>query len=725
MTTGPPKEGLHERLVTSELQRRLADLSADLHPALTQLDESAAPAALAHHLITILTRVLRGKPDQQAAIVNAILDLLAATHPRAVEGEHVQLPPQELTSVVRHQPPAKPKTPIRPRTRLSESALLTNASSDESVGTAIISELASADRVDLLCAFIKWYGVRVLYEHLKAFRDRGGKLRVITTTYMGATERAALDRLEDLGADIKIAYESKTTRLHAKAWLFHRNSGYSTAYIGSSNMSRSALLDGLEWNVRLAQTESPHLLQKFRATFDSYWASPTFEPYRQADHAERFDVEIHGERAPTPATTLVPFDIRPRPYQREMLERLTAERDLHSRFCNLVVAATGTGKTVLAAFDYLALRRERGDLSLLFVAHRKEILNQALVTFRQVLKDGSFGELLVAGERPQGWRHVFGSIQTLTRLDDVPEDHFDVVIIDEFHHAGARTYERLLERLKPKVLLGLTATPERADGLDILNWFGGRMAVELRLWDALDQQLLCPFQYFGVSDNTDLRAIEWRNGRYAVDQLDNLYTGDDARVALVLNALRDKVIAPRSMRALGFCVSRNHAVFMAKRFNEAGIPAAAVLGTTDHDARDLALGKLARGELNVLFAVDIYNEGVDVPSVDTLLMLRPTHSATLFLQQLGRGLRLAHNKPCCTVLDFIGLQHRRFRFDLKYRALTSANRKELLDGVEHGFPRLPAGCHIQLDRVSRDIVLRSVKDALPSNVKLHFDSVVT
>jgi len=530
------------------------------------------------------------------------------------------------------------------------------------------------------------------------------------------TERAALDRLESLGAEIKVAYESKTTRLHAKAWLFHRKSGFSTAYIGSSNMSKSALLDGLEWNVRLSQIESPHLLEKFRATFESYWEAQLFESYERAHDAERFDLQIKGERQIMPETKLVAFDIRPYPYQREMLERLRAERELHGRYRNLVVAATGTGKTVLAALDYKRLSA-KDDLSLLFVAHRKEILQQSLITFRQVLGDGTFGEMLVAGQRPKRWQHVFGSIQTLTRLDEISERHFDVVIIDEFHHAGATTYRKLLERLKPKYLLGLTATPERADGIDVLAWFDGRMAVELRLWDALDQQLLCPFQYFGVHDNTDLRAVDWRNGRYAVDQLDNLYTGDHARVNLVLKQLKKKIVDVRSMRAIGFCVTQRHARFMAEQFNRAGIPSAAVLGYTDHEERDLALKKLKRRELNVLFAVDIYNEGVDVPAVDTLLMLRPTNSATVFLQQLGRGLRLADDKPCCTVLDFIGLQNRRFRFDLKYRALTGTSRKKLIDGVTNGFPHLPAGCHIQLDSVAQQIVLDSIRAAVPSNVR--------
>jgi len=714
-------EGLYERVLTEQLRTRLAALDPGLEAKWRKLDDQAASVALANHLGRVMARMLRGDPQRQATLINDVLDLLSNDHHRAVDGERLEMPPSELASIVRRRPPAEPKAPARPRTRLSESALLTNASGDESMGTALAAELASADRVDLLCAFIRWPGLRIVVDQLTELVERAETdlpaLRVVTTTYMAGTQRQALDRLAAIGAEIKVAYESKRTRLHAKAWLFHRHSGFSTAYIGSSNLSRAAMLDGVEWNVRLSQMESPHLLDKFRATFESYWESREFEGYRPERDAERFDLAVKNEKGGTPATAISPIAVRPYVYQREMLERLETERTVHGSSRNLVVAATGTGKTVLAALDYRQLARDesRSCQTLLFVAHRREILDQSLRTFRQVTGDGTFGELLVAGARPDRWKHVFASIQSLSLIQELPEDSFDVVIIDEFHHAGAATYERLLNRLKPKVLLGLTATPERADGLDILRWFDHRMAVELRLWDALDQQLLCPFQYFGVSDNTDLRGLTWRSGGYVIEELQKLYTGDDARVALVLKALRDKVVDVKEMRALGFCVSRDHARFMASRFNRAGIPAAAVLGTTDHAERDEALRKLRRRELNILFAVDIYNEGVDVPDVDTLLMLRPSHSATLFMQQLGRGLRLADDKSCCTVLDFIGQHQRRFRFDLRYRALTGNSRKGVIEGISHGFPHLPAGCHIQLDRVARKIVLRNIADSLPAN----------
>ncbi len=712
----PPTTGLHETLLTRALKDEVAQLPDATRLTLAKLDPGDSHEALARHVYHLLRRTLHGKPDEQAEFCNRVLALTAEHLKAARPDDPIELPPQELREVLAVAGPGSGAKLVRPTTPLSTSALLTNAREEPSVGSELERELASADGVDLICAFVKVYGVRLIEEQIERLRDRGVPFRLLTTTYMAATERVALNRLASLGAEIRIAYEARTTRLHAKAWLFHRRTGFTTAYVGSSNLSKSALVDGLEWNVRLSQVETPHLIEKFRATFDTYWESPLFEPYDPERDQERFDQAMVAQRSRELNVDLTPFDLKPHQYQEEMLERLQAERERHNRWRSLVVAATGTGKTIVAAFDYRRLRRELGDLKLLFVAHRKEILEQSLVTFRHVLRDASFGELYVDGARPEYWDHVFASVQSLgTASEEMPPDHFDVVIIDEFHHAAAPTYRRLLERLQPTVLLGLTATPERTDGQSILAWFDGHIAVELRLWQALEEQLLCPFHYFGVADGTDLSRLEWRRGGYVATELENLYTADDLRVAKVLQALKDKLPDLVSMRAIGFCVSVAHARFMADRFTRAGVPALAVTGESSREERDDAKRRLSKREVNVLFTVDLYNEGVDIPRVDTLLLLRPTESATLFLQQLGRGLRPAHHKPLCTVLDFIGQQQRSFRFDVRYRALTGTSRKAVLDGIDTGFPYLPGGCHIQLDRVARKLVLDNIRRALPSD----------
>lgn len=547
-------------------------------------------------------------------------------------------------------------------------------------------------------------------------------LRLITTTYMGATERAALDRLvTDFGAHVKVQYDALRTRLHAKAWLFRRDTGFDTAYVGSSNLSRAALLDGVEWNVRLSSVGTPALLQKFRATFDTYWNDATFETYDPTRDRDRLDealAEARGAKTHDRVTlTLSGLEVRPYPHQSEMLEQLEVERVVHDRHRNLLVAATGTGKTVIAALDYKRLAEQAGSRpSLLFVAHRKEILEQSCRTYREVLGDADFGELYVGGARPERWQHVFASVQSLTAygIANIPADAFEVVVIDEFHHAEAVTYRRILDHLVPRELLGLTATPERGDGVDVRGFFDGRTAAELRLWDALKADLLTPFHYFGVADGMDLRRVDWKAGAYDLGELSNLFTGNDARARIILKALRDKVADLGAMKALGFCVSQDHARYMARVFNDAGIRATTVLGTTGTIDRSQAVEDLRSGRVQALFTVDVFNEGVDVPAINTVLFLRPTESSTIFLQQLGRGLRRATDKAVLTALDFVGHHRKEFRFDRRYRALTGSTRSQLVRDIDHGFPFLPAGTQIVLDRQTQELVLENIRSQVTS-----------
>lgn len=698
--------GLYEQLLTASLK----DMPPELRPIIRTVDPEEAPELLGEFVGRQVASALRAMDrENRVETVNRLLAL--------VDGEQLEPGPQQLLAVARQDEPGVwSLLHTRPAVPLSRPALLTNASSDPKLGAELRAEMASADHVDLLCAFVKWSGLRILEEQLRSLHQRGVPLRVLTTTYIGATERGALDRLvRSYGAQVRINYETRSTRLHAKAWLFRRNSGFDTAYVGSSNLSKAALLDGLEWNVRLAGSHTPELLTKFEATFDSYWEDEAFLLYDPDTDGDRLDeaLAIAGGKHDRETITFTTsgLEVRAYPHQQEILDRLEAERAVHGRHRNLVVAATGTGKTVVAALDY---KRLPGLPNLLFVAHREEILRQSQQTYREVLNDGAFGELYVGGNRPDQWRHVFASIQSLSAygVQHLPPDHFEVVVVDEFHHAEATTYRRLLERLQPRELLGLTATPERSDGLDVRSFFDGRTAAELRLWDALENDLLCPFHYFGVSDATDLSQLDWSRGDYAVRSLEQVYTGNDARVRIVLRELHDKVQNLSAIRALGFCVSVRHAEFMAERFRDAGIPALAVSGETQPEERRKALTALRDRTVNVLFAVDLFNEGLDIPDVDTLLLLRPTQSATVFLQQLGRGLRRTEDKPVLTVLDFIGQQRREFRFDLKYRALTGTSRKALERQVENGFPFLPSGCELVLDQVARDVVLENVRRQL-------------
>jgi superfamily II DNA or RNA helicase/HKD family nuclease len=730
--------GVYESLLTERLNQELGRRE-DLRPEYGAVDDAEQPLTIARHLASIIEQSLRtvSTAEDRAELARRILEVLPDAY---ADGELLhQLGPGKITrldEVMSATALGSARLP-RPATPFSDAALMTNARTEPTLAAELRAEFASTDHVDLLCAFVKWQGLRLLEGQLTELRQRGVPLRVITTTYLGATDASALDRLvTEFGAEVRVNYEIDRTRLHAKAWLLRRNTGFHTAYVGSSNLSHAALVDGLEWNVRLSAMSTPHLLEKFRTTFDSYWENREFEVYRPAQDGDRLRAALEtasGRRLRDPlAITLSGLEVRPKAHQAEMLEQLDAERTIHDRHRNLIVAATGTGKTVIAALDFSHLARDihGRDLTLLFVAHRKEILLQSRRMYQEVLTDATFGEVLVEGQVPTKWRHVFASIQSLSqgRLSSIEPDRFDVVVIDEFHHAEAASYRRLLDHVRPIELLGLTATPERADGVDVRDFFDGRVAAELRLWEALEQNLLCPFHYFGIHDGTDLESVQWRGG-YDLAALSNIYTGDDARTRIVLKELNDKVVDVAAMRALGFCVSVEHARYMAQRFVDAGISALAVSAETSAADRRSALTALRNREINILFAVDLFNEGLDIPQVDTVLFLRPTESATVFLQQLGRGLRLTKGKTVLTALDFVGHQRREFRFDQRFRALTGVGGRSLQRQVEEGFPFLPSGSQIVLDPIARDLVLENIKQqvapkwaALVSEVRAHPDN---
>jgi superfamily II DNA or RNA helicase/HKD family nuclease len=725
------KAGVHERLVTQELHDQIQGLEAAGWKAIdAEVSAESTPHVLARHIGETIGRRLAQLPQQeQVAVANQIMQSLTSSAPELSESARnstIVDGPRQLLALAEQEAPGV--YAIRPLTPLSETALITNAPDDPNLGAELRAELATADRIDLLCAFVKWYGIRVLESSLREAAHRGVPIRVITTTYMGATDRHALDRLvQDFGAEVKVNYETRSTRLHAKAWLFRRNSGFDTAYVGSSNLSKAALLDGLEWNVRLSSVATPAVLNKFEASFDSYWNDIAFETYDPARDALKLDEALGVAGSSTSPQdskiSLSGLEVRPYPHQADMLERLRVEREVRGHSHNLLVAATGTGKTVMAALDYRNLHKQWGGKKyprLLFVAHRKEILNQSLRKYREVLDDASFGEPLYSGELPRDWQHVFASVQSLTgqRLDQFAPEHFDIIVVDEFHHATATTYRRVLNHFKPKQLLGLTATPERADGLNVQDeFFEGRIAAEMRLWEALDNDLLCPFHYFGVPDGTDLTRLNWRSGTYDQSQLGDLFSADHARARIVIKQVRDKVSDPSSMRALGFCVTRKHAHFMAQCFQEAGIKAAALDGESKPEVRERILAELKSGEVQVIFSVDLFNEGLDIPDVDTLLLLRPTNSATVFLQQLGRGLRRTPDKPVLTVLDFIGQHRAEFRFEEQFRAMTNLSRNRLLEHAEHDFPLLPSGCQIILEGKSKNIVLDNIRAQIKATVQ--------
>jgi len=713
-----PARGLYEVLLTEALEARLRDLGGNLKPKTVDLRRAEAADRIALHLGRVIERAIGQLPEDERVetgilLARRLIDLLGESATVGdLRSERPVDPGKVLAAVVGYLPDGHMESITEPLIPLLDTTVLTNAPGEPRVGSQVLAEIGSADRIDLVMAFIRRSGIAPMVAALKSHCDAGRELRVLTTTYTGSTEARALEELLTLGAKVNVSYDTSGTRLHAKAWLFHRSSGFSTAYIGSSNLTHSAQVSGLEWNVRMSGARNPDVIDKVAAVFESYWNSGDFVPF----DADQFRQQMEAAKGPSVTLQLSPTELRPEPFQERLLEQIALSR-AQGYHRNLLVSATGTGKTVMAAIDYARLRDTLPRARLLFVAHRQEILEQSLATFRYALHDPSFGELWVGGHRPQVFDHVFASIQSLRATGPAHLDpaHFDVVIVDEFHHAAADSYSALLDHVQPRELLGLTATPERSDGLPILNWFDGRIAAELRLWDAIDQRRLVPFAYYGIHDGIDLREIPWRRGHgYDVDGLSKLLTGDDVWARFVLKQLAARIDDPQRMRALGFCVSVEHARFMARVFEAAGIPSIAIWSDTPEAERRAALADLAARRTNAVFSVDLFNEGVDVPTVDTLLLLRPTDSPTLFLQQLGRGLRLSHGKSVCTVLDFVGQHRTEFRFDRRFQALLGGNRFDLVKQIEGGFPFLPAGCHMELERKAQEIVLANIRSAVPS-----------
>lgn len=605
---------------------------------------------------------------------------------------------------------------VRPETSLVENALFTGSKSEPSMLSELKREIVTSDTIDLLVSFIKWSAIRPLLPELTEFTKREGtRLRVIATTYTQATDYKAIEVLASLpNTEVKINYETNHARMHAKSYLFNRNTGFTTAYIGSSNLSNPALTGGLEWNVKVTEQESFDIVRKFSVAFESYWNDASFETFDPND--PECCKKLREELTKTPFhkdnDRRLLVEIRPYAYQQEILNQLSAEREIYGHYKNLIHAATGVGKTIIAAFDYKRFKEAHPRARLLFVAHRKEILEQSVQKFQEVLNDFNFGELYVDGHKPTDIEHLFVSIQSFNSAkftEWTSKDYYDYIVIDEFHHAAADSYQELLSYYEPQILLGLTATPDRMDGKNVLGYFDGRIASKMLLGDAIDRNLLSTFQYYGVSDEVDYSHVNWIRGRYDTSQLEKIYTADTVRCALILNSVKKYVTDIHAVKGLGFCISVVHAEYMAKYFNDHGVPSIALSSKSADDIRADAKDALVSGKINFIFVVDLYNEGVDIPVIDTVLFLRPTESATIFLQQLGRGLRLAPGKECLTVLDFIGQANKKYKFAMKFEAMVGKGRKSLRKQVEEGFSNLPRGCYIELEKYAKSYVLENLK----------------
>lgn len=718
--------GLYEQLINKLVANKLDSLdSQQFHISETPLDKEEASQYLSLYLAETIRFALneikeKDRPLKQIELSNKIIQLLAQElknidlTENLVESEGKILEAVFSKSNFPYSNLKDRLKEITPYTRLSQSELFTGNNTGISLESEIKKEILSADEISWLVSFIKYSGIRIFKKELEEFTKSGKKLKIITTSYMGATDAKAVEYLASLpNTEIKVSYNVEHERLHAKAYLFLRNSGFHTGYIGSSNLSRSALTNGLEWNLKITTQEIGHIIDKFQKTFETYWEDPEFEYYEKGKDKTKLvnSLKRQNHQGGNQITTF--FDLKPYPYQEEILSKLESERIIHNRNKNLLVAATGTGKTVISAFDFKRFKNANPTPKFLFVAHRKEILEQAQKTFQHVLRDSNFGELWVGGYEPDKYDQLFASVQTLNnRLKnlELSEDFFDYIIVDEVHHIKADSYRPILKRFNPKVLLGLTATPERMDGGDITEDFHNKIAAEIRLPEALNRKLLSPFQYFALSDSIDLTNVSWKNGKYEIKELTKLYTENDRRVGDILKNCEEYLTDVNDVQALGFCVSQEHAKYMADKFTLAGLKADYLVSGNSSN-RDILRKRLYNKEINYLFVVDIFNEGVDIPEIDTVLFLRPTESLTIFLQQLGRGLRLAENKDCLTVLDFVGNARPEYDFEHKFRALIGRTHTSVIKEIEDEFPHLPLGCSIVLEKKAKEIILRNIKEA--------------
>ena len=723
------KDGLYEQVINTKLDTELAEC-ADKLSTTASIDKAEASKVLSKYLTEVVEKGLDniidngGDISSQVELVNKIVSVIKdETNESDFSEMSVAERAEQLLSLFDKKNSLLALNEnadiVRPETSISQSSLFTGAIHEPQMYTELKKEIVSCNKIDMLVSFIKWSGLRLIMDELTTFTKNGGELRIITTSYMGATDVKAIEELRKLpNTQIKVSYDTKRTRLHAKTYVFYRDTGFTTAYVGSSNLSNAAISSGLEWNVKVTKKDLPETIDKIAATFESYWNSTEFEYYSE-DQKERLARALKAEKYhDSNNPELYTMDIAPYSYQQEILDKLNAEREIRGYHRNLVVAATGTGKTVISALDYKRFRKQNPDkpCRLLFVAHREEILAQSIYTFRAVLKDANFGEMFVGKYKPDSIDNLFISIQTFNSQDFTEKttaDFYDYIIVDEFHHAAAPTYQKLLEYYKPKILLGLTATPERMDGKSILSYFNNRIAAEIRLPEAIDRKLLCPFQYFGVTDTVDLDNLKWTVGGYDKGELSKIYTfsgmAANRRADLIINSLLKYVTDIDAVKGLGFCVSIEHAEFMCRYFNEHGIPSMYLTGASPDEERKSAKESLVSGKVRFIFVVDIYNEGVDIPEVNTVLFLRPTESLTVFLQQLGRGLRLSEDKECLTVLDFIGQANKKYNFEDKFAALLSNTTRSVTREIKDGFVSVPKGCYIQLEKKAAKYILENIR----------------
>lgn len=580
-------------------------------------------------------------------------------------------------------------------------------------------ELETSDSADFMVSFIRWSGVQLLLRRLSDMESENKKVRILTSVYMNITQPQALRKLMELSnVEVRI-FDSGKESFHTKAYLFHRKSGLNTAIIGSSNLSQAALDSGYEWNVKIPDASYLPIYELAHQRFETLWQDERAVPVTN-ELIERYGnfLKEHQKQKKKPIpkfylkeerfeqrTGQEPVEnVTPNRMQQKALAALQETREKgHDK--GVVIAATGSGKTYLSAFDVKAAQVDR----LLFLAHREELLDSAMRTFENVFETKSLCGKLTGTTKEWDKKYLFSTVQTLHREENLhrfPSDYFDYIIVDEFHHASADTYLKVMEHFRPKFLLGLTATPERMDGQDVLDLCDRNIVYEIRLRDALDADLLVPFHYFGLKDDTvNYEEIPENNEQVLVRKLST-----EKRVDYVIEMIKKYEYDGDRLYGLGFCASVEHAKYMSEEFNKKGYHTAYVTGSDTQARRAEIISRLEdeRDPLELIFTVDIFNEGIDIPKLNLVLFLRPTESSTIFIQQLGRGLRKTKGKEFVTILDFIGNYQKSFIVPLAFSNQSGRNSLDpetIKAQVRSEYADLPPGSNVDLDTVTKKHIL--------------------
>ncbi|MCL6442722.1 MAG: DUF3427 domain-containing protein [Alicyclobacillus sp.] len=680
--------------------------------------------------------------DEMIAIANRLRSVLVDDGPKRIDS-----PLHTVQYRLDHGP-----IPLYPGWLLTHPSLISNHGNRPhhmSFYQSLKLELSTADAVDFMVSFIRFSGIQLLIRPLGELIHQGRPIRILTSNYMGITDPKALRKILQLGNVQLKMFRTTHESFHTKAYLFHRASGLHTAIIGSSNLSDSALRTGYEWNVKIPVTPHAQIYKAAKDHFEAIWHSPQAIVVDE-DQILKYESEIVQNNQQSRTNTVrrsfysserqeLPFNvaaeqkeiypdpdrdrIQPNRLQREALAALDQTRKNGFKK-GVVIAATGTGKTYLSAFDV----HQSGAKSMLFLAHRDELLEGAKNTFAEIFNDDLFGKL-TGSEKEWEKPFLFSTVQTLSRagtLERFAPDRFDYIVIDEFHHAQAETYRRVIEHFCPKFLLGLTATPERMDGRDVLELCDNNVVYEVRLREALEEGLLAPFHYFGLNDQTvNYDEIQQRHGQFDEAALAKALNTHH-RVDYILEMINKFGHDGDHRVALGFCANVDHARYMCQEFNLRGYPSAVLTGDDSPQIRRATIQKLEdpSDPLEFIFTVDIFNEGIDIPGLNLVLFLRPTESATIFLQQLGRGLRKTDKKEFVTVLDFIGNYQKSFVVPLalsgqfNHRAF---DKDSLRIAVETEFADLPAGCAVDLEPVSREQILKKIDDIRMNRTQMLMD----